>query len=198
MLPNNFISKGFDVVDKKVQNSERWNRFSLYWKRQWRTANISVYGLRHRTNNFLESLNKSTNFLSGRSHQDIWSVIRTIKSMEMDKVDELEQNVDGKMFKTKPNKFTIEMNEKILDATLIFEETEDVDRFLSNVSYRGDIVLTCTDSDSDNSEGEDCKDDDSDDGFFDDFIANDFDESNNFVRNDAQHRNADFFKVRLH
>lgn len=184
LLPNNFISDGFDYVDTQVTNSARWSRFSSYWKRQWRNANISVFALRHRTDNFSESLNKSFNLLSGRPHQDIWSVIRTIKKIETEKMDELLQHKDGKMFKTKRENSTTELNTKILEATRKFEETQDVGLFLRNVSYRGEAIITIAED-----EGENC-----DEGFFDDVVPNYFDESYNFARNDADHRYADCFK----
>lgn len=50
LLPNEFISKGFQIINDENRDfiySARWKRFKNYWKRQWRKANISVFGLRH-------------------------------------------------------------------------------------------------------------------------------------------------------
>lgn len=141
LLPNNHIKEGFECVKKQISDSTRWDRFCKYWDRQWTTANISVYGLRHRTDNFSETLNRSTNLLSGKPHQHIWHVIRTLKKVETEKSDELLKHVDGKMFKTKKNQKMIDLNQKFLDAMLKFEETEDVATFLKNVTYRTEFLL---------------------------------------------------------
>lgn len=140
LLPNNFILKGFDYVDKKIEKSTRWNLFKNYWKKQWPKSNISVYGLKNRTDNFSETLNKSTNLLSGRRHQCIWAAIRTIKTVETEKTDELVQHEGGKMFKKQEKQITKDLDKQITDAWLLFEETEDVGTFLKNVSYRNDIL----------------------------------------------------------
>lgn len=75
LLPAEFILEGFNVIDQQFKKySRRWDRVKQYWKRQWRTANISVYGLVDRTNNFAESLNKSINLLIKIRHKKygIW------------------------------------------------------------------------------------------------------------------------------
>lgn len=141
LLPNDHIKEGFETVKKQISDSTRWVRFCDYWDRQWTTSNISVYGLRNRTDNFSETLNRSTNLLSGKPHQNIWHVIRTLKKVETEKSDELLQHVDGKMFKAKKNQKMIDLNKQIVDAMVSFEETEDVATFLKNVSYRSDFIL---------------------------------------------------------
>lgn len=141
LLPNNYIKEGFEYVRTQRSDSSRWDRFCAYWDRQWAISNISVYGLRNRTDNFSETLNRSTNLLSGKPHQNIWQVIRTIRKVEMEKTDELLEHVLGKIFKLKQNRSTTYLNTKIVDAMLKFEETEDVGSFLKNVSYRSDFLL---------------------------------------------------------
>lgn len=67
LLPNEFITSGFNIIDREnrsLKYSARWSRFKKYWNRQWSKANISVYGLIDRTNNFAESMNKSLNVLA--------------------------------------------------------------------------------------------------------------------------------------
>lgn len=65
LLPNDFVLKGFESIDTALKNigSKRWERFRKYWLKQWGPANISVYGLVDRTNNFSESNNHSLNSL---------------------------------------------------------------------------------------------------------------------------------------
>lgn len=140
LLPNDSVQRGFDYVDDQMPDSSQWIRFRRYWHRQWAGANISVYGLKNRTNNFSETLNRSSNLLSGRPHQCIWSVIRTLKHVETEKTDELLKHTLGKMFKKKSSTYMNELNKKIMDATLDFEQTGDVGQFLRNVSYRSDIL----------------------------------------------------------
>lgn len=141
LLPNNFVSTGFEYIKSQINTlSSRWDRFVSYWGRQWASANISVYGLKNRTDNYSETLNKSTNLLSGRPHQTIWHVIRTIIAVEMEKTDELVEHDLGKMFKKNQNKNMIKLDQQILDAWLKFEETEDVGEFLRNASYRADFL----------------------------------------------------------
>lgn len=69
LLPNEYITEGFELICKSVAKSTRWDRFSGYWIRQWAKANISVYGMRHRTNNFSETLNRLINLLIGKKTQ---------------------------------------------------------------------------------------------------------------------------------
>lgn len=107
----------------------------------------------------------------------------------MDKTDELLQHVDGEIFKTNPKTCMTELNGKIIDAAIKYEETQHVGRFLKSISYRSNITLIQGDEGADDDSEDDC-----DEHFFDDFIPNDFDESCNFKRNDAEHRYADFFK----
>lgn len=65
LLPNDYIVKGFKSIAKSIKGSMRWDKFKDYWLRQWKNANLSVYGLRHRTNNFSETLNRTINLIIG-------------------------------------------------------------------------------------------------------------------------------------
>lgn len=136
LLPNNFVDEGFRAVDAKCKLYKRWKRFKKYWNRQWKSANISVYGLQNRCNNFLESLNGSLNSLNGKSHQDIWVLLRNLRDLEMDKTDELEKHKLGAIFKRTCSKRMIELNKKIEDSTKIFEATLNVEKFIRNMTYQ--------------------------------------------------------------
>ncbi|KAJ6647688.1 hypothetical protein Bhyg_02911, partial [Pseudolycoriella hygida] len=74
LLPNDKIMEGFEIINKGIKHSDRWTRFAAYWKRTWSTANISVYGLVHRTNNYAETLNKTLNILVKSRHPNIWTL----------------------------------------------------------------------------------------------------------------------------
>lgn len=63
LLPNEFVADGFESISKSVKGSSRWDRFIVYWHRQWAKANISVFGLENRTNNYSETLNRLINKL---------------------------------------------------------------------------------------------------------------------------------------
>lgn len=136
LLPNNFISEGFRAIDTKYRRFKRWNRFAKYWSRQWKRANVSVYGLINRCNNFSEALNRVLNKLNGKAHQDIWVVLGNLKDLEMLKADELVKHVKGKMFDKRRTGRMIELNKKIDNATETFEKTLDVKRFLRNMTYQ--------------------------------------------------------------
>lgn len=192
LLPNEFISDGFKIIDRENRSfkySFRWNRFKKYWRRQWEKANVSVYGLLHRTNNFAESLNRSLNLLAKVKHPNIWILIEHLKTLEMDNTDELNQHSLGLMFKDPSNSNSDEMNrlnKKIIEATKRFKKDQDVGRFLKNVIY-GDrienffkerIYLDGID-DYDYHEDSGFEENDVED---EDFIANDFDEISNFYR----------------
>lgn len=137
LLPNDFVTKGFEYINKKMlkQKSRRWNDFSRYYKHQWYPANISVYGLAHRTNNFSESLNNITNQLSGPK-PNIWQLISNLKLLEHHKSDEFFNNKEGVMFITKKSNDMIALNKKIENATKLFEEHQDVETFLKNICFK--------------------------------------------------------------
>lgn len=139
LLPNNFISEAFDSIAKSISNSARWNRFKTYWRRQWKNANISVYGLKHRSNNFSESLNR-INKLIGSKGPNIWKLILNLQSLEMLKSDELEQVLLGLMPKRTPKKKTKSLNEKIEQATELFKNTENFKEFLDHVTFNEELA----------------------------------------------------------
>lgn len=122
LLPNEFVSEGFKVIDQEnriFKYSVRWARFKKYWLRQWDKANISVYGLEHRTNNFAESMNNSLIVLTKVKGPNIWILIEQLKTLEMDKTDELNQHSKGVVIKTTKKKSDEinALNRMIEDAT---------------------------------------------------------------------------------
>lgn len=134
LLPNNFVVRGFKHIGKKFSNSVRWGRFSNYWNNQWKNANISVFNLTNRTNNFAESFNKSINSLIKRKHPDIWTLVHNLKKVERDKADEILKSQKGVIISTRRTQVMKDLDKKIKGATEIFEETLDIGRFLDNVS----------------------------------------------------------------
>lgn len=82
LLPNDFVIIGFEFIAKNFIKSKTFKRFADYWRKQWAGANISVYGLVNRTNNFAESLNKSINLLIGNRHPHIWRLVHNLKLVE--------------------------------------------------------------------------------------------------------------------
>lgn len=137
LLPNEKIIEGFEIISKSIRQSERWKRFSSYWMRTWATANISVYGLVHRTNNFAESLNKTLNVLIKSRHPNVWTLISNLRKMENLKSIELKKVKKGLIPQRKENVKTKlqNLNDKIEKATKIFEGTGNVKDFLKMVTY---------------------------------------------------------------
>lgn len=191
LLPNNFISKAFNIISSRYQNSERWKRFEAYFKRQWVGANISVYGLINRSNNFSETLNKSANLLSGRPHHNIWVVINNIKEIEMDKSIQLTKHYGGKMYTKKTNKHSTDLSSFFLKLMTDFEKDQGVAKFLRNASFEFNFEdVFKVDHDFGDNDYNDFNDDEEL------FPANDFDVNHNFNRNDKNpaNTNADFLK----
>lgn len=177
LLPNDFIIEGFDSIAKKFKKSKTFARFEKYWRRQWPKANISVYGLKHRTNNFAESLNKTINLLIGNKHPHVWRLIHNLILVEMDRSDELERVIAGEMIKKRANKEMKRLNEKITNATKLFEKNQNVETFLKNITFNEDLKLFF--KERIHLDGID------DEGFFDDdddeeIIPNNFREESNF------------------
>lgn len=158
LLPNEFVTPGFHVVSKQFKKSTRWSRFVSYWLKQWSPANISVYGLKDRTNNFAESLNRTINLILKAPHPHIWLLIENLRMVEMNRSDELTKVALGHMVKTrkgdkendderetgkedkmsKRSKMQI-LNEKIRDATASFEKSPNVEKFLKNVTFNENL-----------------------------------------------------------
>lgn len=134
LLPNDFVVKGFITIDEKMGESIRWKTFREYWLDEWAHANISVYGISDRTNNFSESLNNTINSLNGKNPK-IWDLITNLKLIEMQRSDELRNNVAGEMIVTARSKEMKRLDEKIIRATNEFKKEKDVSLFLKNVTY---------------------------------------------------------------
>lgn len=181
LLPNEKVIEGFKIISKNFKKSERWQRFSDYWMRTWSKANISVYGLEHRTNNFSESLNKTLNILQSR-HPNIWVLIKNLKIIDSMRVDELNKVALGHMPDTKKNKSKKDkfgnrkwksLNKKIKKATKYLIKTNNVEGFLKKItfnehleSYFENININESDCEEDSDEEE--------------FIPNDYNEACNF------------------
>lgn len=125
LLPNDFILEGFECIDKSLSNvvSKRWERFRNYWLKQWLPANISVYGLGDRTNNFSESNNKSLNLYLLKHHPNIWNLIKNLKLLEMDKSDKITRAKLGEMFELKKSKDSLSFDKKLELATDLFKSS---------------------------------------------------------------------------
>lgn len=141
LLPNNFVVAGFNSIAKNFKKSKTFARFAKYWRKQCAGANISVYGLKNRTNNFAESLNKTINLLIGNRHPNVWRLVYNLLLVEMDRSDELERVVDGEMIKERRNKEMKRLNKKILASTELFEEDHDVDKFLARVTFGENLQM---------------------------------------------------------
>lgn len=182
LLPNDFVVTGFASIDNSLTNinSTRWERFRKYWLKQWGSANISVYGLVDRSNNFSESNNKSLNSLLMKHHPNIWYLIKTLKLLEMDKSDQIGRATKGEMIETKRNKDVVLFNEKVAKATKSFDEDQDIDRFLERVTYGENVELFV--KDQVNIMDESC-DDDIDDEGDEEVIPNNYSRESDFRKN---------------
>lgn len=143
LLPNEFVLEGFECIDNSVSNfgSTRWERFRKYWMKQWAPANISVYGLGDRTNNFSESNNKSLNLFLLKHHPNIWNLIKNLKLLEMDKSDKITRAKLGEIFELNKSNDSLAFDKKLKLATELFEEEQDVGRFLDRVAYGTNVEL---------------------------------------------------------
>lgn len=136
LLPNEKVVEGFQIISKPFKSSsQRWNRFKKYWMRYWAVANISVYGLKDRTNNFAESLNKTLNTILKSRHPNIWTLINNLKNIESMRSDELRKASKGHIPKTKRNRAMKKLNQKIKKCTKYFKKTGNVTRFLKKVTF---------------------------------------------------------------
>lgn len=182
LLPNELVLGGFQSIDDSLRNIEsmRWERFRKYWLKQWGSANISVYGLVDRTNNFSESNNKSLNLLNLKHHPNIWHLIKNLKLLEMDKSDQIGRAVLGEMIETKKNRDVIAFNEKVDKATKLLEEDQDITRFLQRVTYGENVELFVKDQVN---IMDDSGDTDIDDEMDEDVIPNNYNRESDFRRN---------------
>lgn len=206
LLPNEFVLKGFDSIDDEFKNSKskRWNAFREYWLKQWGPANISVYGLVDRTNNFSESKNKSLNLLLKRPHPNIWNLIMNLKLLEMDKSDQITRADKGEMKEMLPtqrnkdmvlsnkkideatklftqrNNDLVRLNKKVFEATKLFDEDENVIDFLKHVTYEENFELFVKDQVNIMDEGSDYEDGDETD---EEIIPNDYNFESDFRKN---------------
>lgn len=141
LLPNEFVVPGFQSIAKQHAKSRIFSRFAKYWHRQWAEANISVYGLKNRTNNFAESLNKTINLLIGNRHPHIWRLLYNLSLVEVDRSDELVRIMAGDMIEKRRNNAMKTLDKKIKKATQKFNDDEDVARFLDRVTFNEDFRI---------------------------------------------------------
>lgn len=136
LLPNDDVLPGFNIISMKMESlgSKRWKKFSSYWKKQWPGANISVYGLTDRTNNFSESLNNITNSMNGPK-PDIWKLISNLKLVETHKSDELKNHVGSLMYTTRGSQEMSRLNDTINKATAIYNKNKNIEEFLANITF---------------------------------------------------------------
>lgn len=180
LLPNDFVLQGFKSIEDTFQfKSKRWTAFKKYWMKQWSTANISVYCLEHRTNNFSESNNKSLNLLLQSRHPNIWVLINELRSLENDKSDMILRQSKGEM-KTVRDQNMVRLNKKIEKANEMFEEDEDVQKFLRRVTFEENLEVFVKDQVN---IMDDCDDDDEDEIDVDDVIPNDYNVESDFRKN---------------
>lgn len=181
LLPNEYILAGFDFIAKSFRKSKSFARFEQYWRRQWANANISVYGLENRTNNFAESLNKTINSLLGSKHPPVWRLLHKLQFLENDKSDEIERVNDYQILKDHKNTPMKELNEKIEFATNEFKKDLNIKKFLGRVTskenfqnhFKERIFIEGVD------DAEDFNDDYDDD---DEVVPNTFNKSSNFLK----------------
>lgn len=177
LLPNDFVLQGFKSIEATFNvKSKRWTAFKKYWMKQWSSANISVYGLVHRTNNFSESNNKSLNLLLQSRHPNIWILIKHLKSLENDKSDLILRSSKGEM-KSGRDQNMIRLNQKIEKATKLFEEDENVQKFLRRVTFEENLEVLVKDRVN---IMDDCDDYDEDEIDDDEVIPNDYNVESDF------------------
>lgn len=64
-----------------------------------------------------------------------------LKLLEMDKSDQISRAFQGEMIKTKQSKDLKLFNEKIENANALFDQDQDIVRFLQRVSYEENVEL---------------------------------------------------------
>lgn len=123
------------TVDETIKvKSLPWSRFKNYWYKQWRRANISEYVKGNRTNNNAETLNKSTTPTT--PYPNIWELLEQLDLYFSNKIIGAD---DRKMFLDHNKSVTISVNMRIRRTTDFVDRTEDIKRFLNNVTH--DIKL---------------------------------------------------------
>lgn len=178
LLPQNYVALGFHYIQKQLPNSFRWNRFTSYWKRQWLNANISVFGLVDRTNNYAESFNKSVNTLLKSKHPNIWILIHNLKKIEMDYSAEISKVADGLMIKKKRSGYMTKLDDQIKKATEDFIKKKDIQLFLENATYEIHLDLYLKERLNINKDEDDVVQAEDDE---EQVIPNDFRESSNLI-----------------
>lgn len=186
LLPNDYVIAGFKQISKSFKKSIRWKKFEDYWYEQWAEANISVYGLKNRTNNYAETLNKTLNQLMEANRPDIWSLIHNLKTLEMNKSDELINVAAGEMLDTRKNREMIRLNKKIEDATTKFNQDQNVKRFLKKIIFNDKLESFFKERIY--IDGVDMEDDDDDDDYDETIIPNKKNLKSNFQQTSSGRR----------
>lgn len=179
LLPQNYIASGFQYIRKQLPNSFRWNRFTRYWRRQWLNANISVFDLVDRTNNYSESFNRSVNTLLKSKHPNIWILIHNLKKIEMDYTAQISKAAKGLFIPKKSSTYMIKLDAQIKNATKVFVEHKDIQIFLEMATYDIQLDLYLKERININNDDENPENEVNDE---EEIIPNDFREESNLIQ----------------
>lgn len=134
LLPANKIDEGIDLVCDLLSHDE----FSTYLKK-WKRLCVSVDGLKHRTNNSVESFHHSLYSMVGRPHPNVWVFVNMMKRMEHVKSCDLNRFVNGVALPNVPRAKYRKINSKIEAAQKrLLEKNIDITQFLK---YCGNVAV---------------------------------------------------------
>lgn len=134
LLPAENIDEGIDIICQMLSSDE----FSSYLQK-WKRLFVSVHGLKHRTNNSVESFHHSLYAMVGRPHPNVWVFINILKRMEHVKSCDLNRFDNGVALPNESRRKYRIINQKIEAAQKNYAENNiTLTQFLK---YCGNVAV---------------------------------------------------------
>lgn len=139
LLPEIFMMEGINEIEKRANSSGNDFRTFVAYLKMWQTKNISVHGRSMRTNNNVESFNRTLLRVVGRIHANIWHLISKLRLFEANSIIEISR-VDNSVDYLSGRKIAYKLlDKKIESAQLKLNYNGKVSSFLNHVAFNHSI-----------------------------------------------------------
>lgn len=140
LLPANELQRGIDFIENLMTRNRASMQFISYFKNYWLRQNISVYGMRYRTNNTVESFNSVLNKILGAPHGNIYELIKKLKLLEYDAVKTIIQE-DNMVPERRRRPTYRRCDRTVRNAQYDFLNSGDFNNFFRAVGHINDSLI---------------------------------------------------------
>lgn len=140
LLPEDMIAESISIIEGQAPRTAIWRSFFTYI-RNWQRKNISVFSKSMRTNNNIESFNRTIIRVAGRDHPNVWSVIEKLRLFESNACIETMRANNGASQPGRRKVVYKALDRKIQNAQNMLEGDGDILRFLQHMSHSTNLYV---------------------------------------------------------